>query len=123
LTAAPGGGILEVDPSTSGTEVTLMNLGSLTSKAKELFTRRGGTEAAKEDAQEIKDIARSDASLGDKAKEGFEAIKDPGAPGEERRPGGEEPRPSGEERRPGGEEPRPSGEERRPGGEEPRPRP
>jgi hypothetical protein len=107
LTAAPGGGILEVDPSTSGTEVTLMNLGSLTSKAKELFTRRGGTEAAKEDAQEIKDIARSDASLGDKAKEGFEALKDPGAAGEERRPGGEEPRASGEERRPGGEEPRP----------------
>jgi hypothetical protein len=116
LTAAPGGGILQVDPSAPGTEVKPMNLGSLTSKAKELFTRRGGTEAAKEDAQELKDIARSDASMGDKAKEGFEALKDPGAPGEGRRPGGEE-------RRPGGEEARPTGEERRPGGEEPRPRP
>ena len=101
-----------------------MNLGSLTSKAKELFTRRGGTEAAKEDAQELKDIARSDASLGDKAKEGFEALKDPGAPGtepqpggEERRPGGEEPRPTREERRPGGEEGHPGVEERRPGGQ------
>jgi len=93
-----------------------MDLSRLTSKAKDMFARRGGTEAAKEDAQELKDIARSDASIGDKAKEGFEALKDPGAPGEERRP-------SGEERRPGGEEPRASGEERQPGGEEPRPRP
>ena len=94
-----------------------MDLSRLTSKAKELFTRRGGTEAAKEDAQEIKDIARSDASIGDKAKEGFEALKDPGAPGEERRPGSEERRLGGEERRPGGEEPRPTGAERRPGGQ------
>jgi hypothetical protein len=84
-----------------------MDLGSLTSRAKELFTRRGGSEAAKEDVEELKDIARSDASMGDKAKQGFEAIKDPGAPGEERRPGGEEPRPGGEERPLGGEEPRP----------------
>jgi hypothetical protein len=93
-----------------------MDLSRLTSKAKELFTRRGGTEAAKEDAQELKDIARSDASIGDKAKEGFEALKDPGAPGEERRPGGEERRPAGEERRL-------AHEERGPAGEEPRPRP
>jgi hypothetical protein len=91
-----------------------MDLGSLTSRAKELFTRRGGTEAAKEDAEELKDIARSEGSLGDKAKEGFEAIKDPGAPGEERRPAGEEPRPGGEEPRSAAEEPRPGGEERRP---------
>jgi hypothetical protein len=78
-----------------------MDLNRLTSKAKDLFTRRGGTEAAKEDAQELKDIARSDASLGDKAKEGFEAIKDPGAPGgEERRPGAEEQRPPAEKQRP-----------------------
>jgi hypothetical protein len=88
-------------------EVTLMDLGSLTSKAKQLFTRRGGSEAAKEDAQELKDIARSDASVGDKAKEGLEALKEPGAPGEERRPVGEERAPGGEERRPAGEEPRP----------------
>jgi hypothetical protein len=91
-----------------------MDLSRLTSKAKDLFTRRGGSEAAKEDAQELKDIARSDASMGDKAKEGFEALKEPGAPGEERRPAGEERRPAGEERRPAGEERRPTGEERRP---------
>lgn len=67
-----------------------MNLGRLTSRAKDIFAKRGGTEAAKKDAQELKDIARSDASLGDKAKAGVEALKDPGAPGEGRRPGAEE---------------------------------
>jgi hypothetical protein len=55
---------------------------NLLDRAKELFTRRGGAEAAKEDAQEVKDVAQSDASAGDKAKAAGEAIKDPGAPGE-----------------------------------------
>jgi hypothetical protein len=91
-----------------------MDLSRLTSRAKDIFTRRGGTEAAKQDAQELKDIARSDASMGDKAKQAMDALKDPGAPGEERRPAGEEPRPAGEERPPAGEEPRPAGEEQRP---------
>ena len=101
-----------------------MDLSRLTSKAKDMFARRGGTEAAKKDAQELKDIARGDASMADKAKAGFEALKDLGAPGEERRPAGEERRPAGEERRPAGEERRPAGEERRPAGEErSRPRP
>ena len=100
-----------------------MDLNRLTSKAKDMFAKRGGSEAAKKDAQELKDIARSDASMGDKAKAGFEALKDPGAPGEERRPAGEERRPGGEERRPGSEERRPGGEERRPAAEERRPRP
>ena len=93
-----------------------MDLSRLTSKAKDMFARRGGTEAAKEDAQELKDIAPSDASVSDKAKAAFDAVKEPGAPGEERRAGGEERRPGGEERRPGGGE-------RQPAGEEPRPRP
>ena len=100
-----------------------MDLNRLTSKAKDMFAKRGGSEAAKKDAQELKDIARSDASMGDKAKAGFEALKDPGAPGEERRPAGEERRPGGEERRQGSEERRPGGEERRPAAEERRPRP
>jgi hypothetical protein len=73
---------------------------NLMTKAKELFTRRGGTEAAKEDAQELKDVAKSYASMGDKAKEGFEAVKDPGAPGE----GGEGQRPSAEEQGTAGEQ-------------------
>jgi hypothetical protein len=84
-----------------------MDLRRLTSRAKDMFAKRGGTEAAKQDAQELKDIARSDASLGDKAKAGLEALKEPGAPGGERSPGGGEPHPGGEERRPGAEEPKP----------------
>jgi hypothetical protein len=84
-----------------------MDLSRLTSRAKEMFAKRGGTEAAKEDAQELKDIARSDASMGDKAKAGFEALKEPGAPGEEGRPAAEERRPAGEEQRPAGGEQRP----------------
>jgi hypothetical protein len=100
-----------------------MDLSRLTTKAKDLFAKRGGSEAAKQDAQELKDIARSDASMGDKAKRAMDALKDPGAPGEERRPAGEERRPGGEEGRPGGEERRPAGEEGRPPAEERRPRP
>ena len=92
-----------------------MDLSRLTSRAKDIFAKRGGTEAAKKDAQELKDIARSDASLGDKAKAGVEALKEPGAPGAERSPGGEERRPAGEEREPAGEERRPATEERKPG--------
>jgi hypothetical protein len=95
-----------------------MDLSRLTTKAKDMFAKRGGSEAAKQDAQELKDIARSDASMGDKAKQAMEALKDPGAPGEERRPAGEQRRPAGEERRPAGEGQRPAGEEPRPSGEE-----
>jgi hypothetical protein len=80
-----------------------MDLNRLTSRAKHLFAKRGGTDAAKKDAQELKDIARSNASLGDKAKAGFEALKDPGAAG----PGGEERRPETGERRPDAEQRRP----------------
>jgi hypothetical protein len=101
-------GILQVGPSASRTEVRQMDLSRLTSKAKDIFARRGGAEAAKQDAQELKDISRSDASLGDKAKAGVEALKEPGAPGGERSPGDEE-------RSPGGEERRPAAEERKPG--------
>ena len=91
-----------------------MDLSRLTSKAKDMFAKRGGSEAAKKDAQELKDIARSDASLGDKAKAGLEALKEPGAPGGERSPGGEERRQAGEERRPAGEQHRPAAEEQKP---------
>jgi hypothetical protein len=61
-----------------------LNLSDLTTKVKDLLTRRGGTDAAKQDAQELKDVAREDASATDKAKDAAEAVKDPGAPGEQR---------------------------------------
>ena len=56
-----------------------MDLKNLTDKAKELIDRRGGTDSLKEDAGELKDIASSNESLVDKAKDAVEAIKDPGA--------------------------------------------
>jgi hypothetical protein len=53
---------------------------SLIDKAKSIFTQRGGAQAAKEDAEELKDIAKGQGSTTDKAKEAFEAVKEPGAP-------------------------------------------
>jgi hypothetical protein len=47
--------------------------------------KRGGTDAAKEDAEELKDIATGKGSLKDKARAAGEAIKEPGKPGEEER--------------------------------------
>jgi len=51
-------------------------------KAKELVDKRGGTDALKEDAAELKEIATGKGSLSDKAKAAAEALKRPGA-GEE----------------------------------------
>lgn len=64
-----------------------MNFKSLTDKAKDLFTKRGGAEAAKEDLNELKDIVGRDERLSAKAKDAAEALKDPGAAG----PGGAAP--------------------------------
>ena len=57
-----------------------MGLDDITNKVKGLFGDRS-TGDLKKDAAEVKDIATSDASTTDKAKEGVEAVKDPGAPG------------------------------------------
>jgi hypothetical protein len=57
-----------------------VNLSGLIRTAKGLVDKRGGTESLKADAAELKDIARREGSMGDKAKEAFEAVKKPGAP-------------------------------------------
>ena len=62
----------------------MVNLGRLTDQAKKIVNKRGGTGALKEDADELKDVATGQGSLKDKAKAAGEAIKDPGAPGEEK---------------------------------------
>ena len=62
-----------------------MNFNSLANKAKDLFAKRGGTSAANEDLNELKDIASSDQSLREKGKAAADALKDPGAPGDEPR--------------------------------------
>jgi hypothetical protein len=55
-----------------------MDFKKLGQQAKSLVDRRGGTERLKEDAQELKDIAKGQGSLTDKAKAAAAAIKDPG---------------------------------------------
>jgi hypothetical protein len=60
----------------------MVNLRRLTDQAKKLVNKRGGTEALKEDAEELKDIATGKGSVKDKAKAAGEAVKEPGKPGE-----------------------------------------
>jgi hypothetical protein len=64
----------------------MVNFRRITDQAKKLVERRGGTDALKEDAEELKDIAKGEGSVKDKAKAAGEAIKDPGKPGEEQPP-------------------------------------
>jgi hypothetical protein len=61
----------------------MVNLRRLTDQAKKLVEKRGGTDALKEDAEELKDIATGEGSLKDKAKAAGGAVKEPGAPGEQ----------------------------------------
>jgi hypothetical protein len=68
----------------------MAGLSSLTEKAKALFHKRGGMDAAKGDMQELKDIHASEGSMSDKAKAAVDALKDPGVKGPDRAesPGG-----------------------------------
>jgi hypothetical protein len=59
----------------------MVNFRRLVDQAKKVVDKRGGTDALKEDAEELKDVATGEGSLRDKAKEAGKAIKDPGAPG------------------------------------------
>jgi hypothetical protein len=58
-----------------------MNIGKLSGMAKDLIDKRGGMDALKKDAAELKDIATSKGSVADKAKRAADALKDPGGPG------------------------------------------
>lgn len=70
-----------------------MNLGKLTRIAKQQIDRRGGPEALKRDAEQLRKIAQGKGSAGDKAKRAADALRQPGA-------GGKEPRAPAEPRRP-----------------------
>ena len=67
-----------------------MDLKGLQRKAKQLIDKRGGNEALKADAEELRDIAKGPGSLSDKAKRAGEALKEPGAD-EPARPGADTP--------------------------------
>ena len=60
-----------------------MDIGKLADEAKKLIDERGGMDALKEDALELKDIATGRGSLTDKAKAAAEALQDPGAEGDD----------------------------------------
>jgi hypothetical protein len=62
----------------------MVNLRRIADRAKKVVDKRGGTDALKEDAGELKDIAKGKGSLKDKAKAAGKAKKDPGAPGEDK---------------------------------------
>ena len=63
-----------------------MDFKRLTSRAKDLVEKRGGTDSLKQDAEELKRIAKGQGSLTDKAKAAAAALKDPGAGAEPRTP-------------------------------------
>ena len=63
-----------------------MDIGKIEEEAKKVIDERGGMDSVKDDALEVKDIVGKDESLTDKAKDTFEALKDPGAPGDETKP-------------------------------------
>ena len=52
----------------------MVNFKSITDKAKELVEKRGGTDSLKEDAGELKDIAKGPGTLSDKAKAAVEEL-------------------------------------------------
>ncbi|HYC82826.1 MAG TPA: hypothetical protein VEB65_13610 [Solirubrobacterales bacterium] len=65
-----------------------MDLKRLFNKGKRIVDQRGGVDSLKEDAAELKDIAKGKGSLTDKAKGAAAAIKEPGAAGGEEKPSG-----------------------------------
>ena len=50
----------------------------ITDRAKDLVEKRGGTESLKQDASELREIAKGPGSFKDKAKAAVDALKDPG---------------------------------------------
>ena len=68
-----------------------MKLGRLAQVAKQQIDKRGGNEALKQDAEELRNIAKGSGSAGDKAKRAADALKEPGAPGKEPRQPGRRP--------------------------------
>ena len=55
-----------------------MRLGNIANKAKQAIDKRGGMDALKGDAEELKGIAKGKGSLKDKAKAAGQAVKTPG---------------------------------------------
>ena len=96
----PSASVLGASPSrTRPTKITQLRPGG---SYKQLIEKRGGTDALKEDAAELKDIAKGKGSLADKAKAAAAAIKDEGAQGEEKPAAADKPKSAGEPEAPTG---------------------
>jgi hypothetical protein len=63
-----------------------MDFNRLIGKGKKPVEDRGGTDALKQDAQELADVAKGDGSLTDKGKAAAAAIREPGAPADAQKP-------------------------------------
>jgi len=78
-----------------------MDFKKLQRMAKNVIDKRGGTEALKADAEELKNIATGPGTASDKAKRAADALKEPGAKGPDKTadapvtPPAEAPKPSG----------------------------
>ena len=59
--------------------VNFRNVKRIADKAKDQVDKRGGSDALKGDAAELKSIAKGKGSLKDKAKAAGKALKEPGA--------------------------------------------
>lgn len=70
-----------------------MDLKRLTNRAKDLVDKRGGADSVKQDASELRDIAKGQGTLKDKAKAAAQAVKKPGVAPDS----AESPKPSGPE--------------------------
>lgn len=55
-----------------------MRLGNIANKAKQAIDKRGGMDALKGDAAELREIAKGKGTLKDKARAAGEAVKKPG---------------------------------------------
>src|SRR5690349_15430600 len=55
----------------------LMDWKKLADRAKQMINQRGGTESVKEDAQELRNIARREGPAEDKIKAAAEALREP----------------------------------------------
>ncbi len=68
----------------------MVNFKKLTDQAKDLVEKRGGTEGLKQDAAQLKEIAKGEGTLSDKAKAAAAALKETG----EGKPGAESSQPA-----------------------------
>jgi hypothetical protein len=59
----------------------MVNFKKFADKAKDVVDKRGGVDSLKEDAEELRSIAKGKGSFKDKATAAGKAVKDPGAKG------------------------------------------